>query len=274
MIDLDANHLLNLQTLVREGRGQQAHTSLPGGHVTRYRGQGLEPADLRAYCNGDDPRHIDRNATARTGRLQVRGFQAERDRTTLLIADFRPSMLWGTRRTLRSVATAEALCLIGWRTVAEGGRVGVLAVSAGDPVFVAPAPRTRSMVAVIGGLLRAHTTARARASVGDPPLSDTLELANRLAPRGAEIVLASSLDSRGPRFAEALAALDHRAAFSIIRVVDAFETDAPYVGYRFQTLSGHTGVATPPKCLPAEDTLPMRSAYYVAMPPEKQVSIA
>ena len=37
-----------------------------------------------------------------------RTFHAERDRTVILIADFRPSMLWGTRRTLRSVAAAEA----------------------------------------------------------------------------------------------------------------------------------------------------------------------
>ncbi|TXM93858.1 DUF58 domain-containing protein, partial [Methylobacterium sp. WL122] len=62
---------------------------------------------------GDDRRHIDRNATARTGILHVRTHHDERDRAVVLLADFRPSMLFGTRRALRSVAAAEALASLG-----------------------------------------------------------------------------------------------------------------------------------------------------------------
>ena len=120
MLTLDADHLIRLRALARTRTAPRSMTSLPGGFVTRTRGPGLEAADLRAFAEGDDPRHVDRNATARSGRLHVRTFQAERDRAVLLVADFRPSMLWGTRRTLRSIAAAEALCLIGWRAAAEG----------------------------------------------------------------------------------------------------------------------------------------------------------
>ena len=116
MIELLAKPLLDLRGLVQQSRGELAVTSLPGGLVTRMRGRGLETAELRAFAFGDDPRHLDRNATARTGQLQVRLFHAERDRTTILLADFRPSMLWGTRRTLRSIAAAEALAGIAART--------------------------------------------------------------------------------------------------------------------------------------------------------------
>ena len=181
MVTLDPDHLLRLRALARRREPPRSVTAMPGGFVTRARGQGLETADLRAFADGDDPRHIDRNATARSGRLQVRNFQAERDRALLLVADFRPSMLWGTRRTLRSIAAAEALSMIGWRAVTEGARVGLLAVSAGAQTFVRPRARDRAMVAVIGAMVEAHAAALSDAARPDPPLSATLELAHRLA---------------------------------------------------------------------------------------------
>ena len=75
---------------------------------------------MRLWSEGDDRRFIDRNATARTGELHVRTHHDERDRAVVLVADFRPSMLFGTRRALRSVAAAEALVLLGWRIVGDG----------------------------------------------------------------------------------------------------------------------------------------------------------
>jgi uncharacterized protein (DUF58 family) len=182
--------------------------------------------------------------------MQVRTFQAERDRTTLLIADFRPSMLWGTRRTLRSIAAAEALAMVGWRAVIEGGRIGVIAVSAGAPVFVAPRTRDRAMVAAIGALARCHAAAMDGAARHDPPLVKALELAYRLAPRGAAIVMATALDTCGEGFEDMARALNRRAPLSILRVVDAFEVDAPQAGYRFCTADGRSGTAPPPGAVP------------------------
>ncbi|MEL6217220.1 MAG: DUF58 domain-containing protein [Pseudomonadota bacterium] len=271
MIALEAEDLIRLRALVREGQGRQSHTGLPGGFVTRKRGPGLEIADLRAFHDGDDPRHIDRNATARSGKLQLRTFQAERDRTLMLLADFRPSMLWGTRRTLRSVAAAEALALAGWRAVADGGRVGALAVTAGEPVFVRPHAREAGMIAAIGGLLRGHRAALGHANAPEPPLADGLELARRLVPRGASVLLASALDTPGERFREAVQALRHRAQLSAIRIVDAFEDDAPSQRYRFATPAGRTGAGAPTAPAGyATAEFPDIALYRAALPPDRQ----
>ncbi|MEM8841497.1 MAG: DUF58 domain-containing protein [Pseudomonadota bacterium] len=277
MLTLDPDHLLRLRPLARRAAGAHAMTSLPGGFVTRRKGPGLETADLRAFTDGDDPRHIDRNATARSGRLQVRTFQAERDRTTLLIADFRPSMLWGTRRTLRSIAEAEALCLAGWHAVAEGGRAALLAVSATEPVFVPPQAHDRAMVAIIGAMARAHDAALRGSNQPDPPLGEALMLARRIAPRRAEVVLATGLDTPGPAFDEAVLALNQRTSFSVIRIVDAFETAAPRERYRFYTTSGLSGAALPPDQARAPDiqqaALTVAGIYQSAVPPDRQTSL-
>lgn len=237
---LDAGHLLRLRHLLRRQPGGRGATALPGGLVTRHRGRGLETADLRPFEIGDDPRHIDRNATARTGHPQVRTFHAERDRTTLMIADFRPTMLWGTRRVLRSIAAAERLCLAGWRAVAEGGRVSLIAVSAAPPVYVPPRGRERGMIGVIGGLVRAHEQAIAAARQGteDPPLAPALAMAERLAPRGADVLLASGMDTPGEAFASAARALGRRASLAILRIADPFEIAPPPGTYRYLVGAG------------------------------------
>ncbi|CAA2156919.1 hypothetical protein MBRA_02351 [Methylobacterium brachiatum] len=124
---------MGLRYLARRGAAPATRTlaGLPGGIVTKRRGRGSEPEDVRLWSEGDDRRFIDRNATARTGQLHVRTHHDERDRAVVLLADFRPSMLFGTRRALRSVAAAEALALLGWRVAADGGRVGLAVATAG-----------------------------------------------------------------------------------------------------------------------------------------------
>lgn len=274
MITLDPDHLLHLRGLARRTSSESPVTLLPGGFVTRAKGQGLEAADIRLFNYGDDPRHIDRNATARSGQMQVRTFQAERDRTLLLLADFRPSMLWGTRRTFRSIAAAEALAIVGWRAIAEGGRVGMLAVSAGEPVFSKPRARERSMVSLIGAMVRAHAAALDKANDIDPPLADALELADRLIPRGTEIVLATAFDTPGSTFDDTVKALGRRAKLSAIRIVDAFETKAPPLSYRFCTASGYSGVASRPEINHTDANDLISSTFQVALPPEEQVAFA
>ncbi|RVU17555.1 DUF58 domain-containing protein, partial [Methylobacterium oryzihabitans] len=129
-IALEAGALMGLRHLARRGAAPRtrALVGLPGGIVTRRRGRGSEPDDVRLWAEGDDVRHIDRNSTARTGQLHTRTHHEERDRAVVMLADFRPSMLFGTRRALRSVAAAEALALLGWRVAGDGGRVGLAVV--------------------------------------------------------------------------------------------------------------------------------------------------
>ncbi len=211
-VRLDSDTLIAMRTLALTDRSPETLAALPGGYATRRKGQGLELADIRPYVAGDDLRHLDRGATARTGRLHIRQFQEERDRVSLLVADFRPAMLWGLRRAFRSVAAAEVLSLLGWQSVEGGGRVGLLAVTAGAPVIVAPRGRSRGMLDVIGGLVAAHEQAMGLAAdgAGDPPLDQALLQAERIVPRGAELLIASGFDTLGPSFTARLDDLSRR----------------------------------------------------------------
>lgn len=209
----------------------------PGTTATRPRGQGHEIREIRPFAEGDDPRHLDAAATARTGALQVRSFHEDRDRTLMLIADFRRPMLWGTRR-LRSVAMAEALAVAGWQAVADGGSAGVAVLTDAGLLSEKPASRGRGMARVAGCLALGH--ARAVAAIGQPvrPLAPDLVRAARLAPRGATVLIASSLDDPGPGLDAALDGMRRRGALRLLLPLDPFEASPPGRSLPFRTDAG------------------------------------
>jgi len=240
-VSLDPDHLLRLRHLPTRAPVSMAtrHAPTPGQIATRRRGYGIEIDEIRMWVPGDDTRHLDRNATARTGAPHVRTFRDERQRTVLLVADFRPSMLFGTKRAFRSVAAAEALAFVGWRVSGEGGRVGLLTVGTDDPVFVHPTQGERAMMTVIAGMARAHRKALASEDVEEPALDGFMELGTRCLPRGGALVLATALERSGAGFERTARSLARRGALRIILVADAFE-QAPAPGiYPFITPEGH-----------------------------------
>ena len=242
-IRLSGAALMGLRHLARRGSAPATRTlaGLPGGIVTRRRGRGSEPEDVRLWSEGDDRRHIDRNSTARTGQLHVRTHHDERDRAVVLLADFRPSMLFGTRRTLRSVAAAEALALLGWRVAADGGRVGLAVAGVGEPTVLRPVGGERAMIAVTGALALAHARALDAGGLADPPLDALLGLAQSLLPSGGHLVIASALDAPGPDFDGLLTLLAERIAVRLILVSDAFERARPPGFYPFALSDGRRG---------------------------------
>ena len=233
--EIDVDQLLRLRHLALRmgGMSSAPRTNLPGGIVHKRRGRGLEVHDIRLWSEGDDIRHLDRNATARTGQPHVRTFRDERERRVLLVADFRPSMLFGTRRALRSVAGAEALALLGWRALAEGGRVGLAAATAQGARFVRAGRGTRAMVALIGEMAQAHRAAMAGAGIADPPLDRVLEEADTVAGSGGALILATALDTPGPDFDAIAARIARKRALIAVLVCDAFEQTPPPGAYPY-----------------------------------------
>ena len=242
-VDLDAGALLNLRHLAARLRlgANPPRSHLPGGIVHRRRGRGLEVHDVRMWMEGDDIRHLDRNVTARTGVPHVRTFRDERERTTLLVADFRPSMLFGTRRALRSVAAGEILALLGWRAMAEGGRVGLVAATPEATHFARLGRGARAMIGLVGEMALAHRTALQSRAIADRSLADTLADAEMLAGTGATICIATGLDAPGDAFDAAVSRLTRRHEVIFVLVADAFEQAPPAGAYPYVTGEGVGG---------------------------------
>jgi uncharacterized protein (DUF58 family) len=118
-----------------------------GAYHSRFKGRGMAFVESRSYAAGDDPRHIDWNATARrdggdrggmSSELFVKQFVEERELTVLLAVDLSGSMSTGSRaRTKRQVA-AEALALLAFSALRNNDKVGLVAFTDQIEVLVRP----------------------------------------------------------------------------------------------------------------------------------------
>ena len=241
-VDLDVEALLRLRGLAASMRGghKPPRSALPGALLHRRRGRGLELYDIRAWSEGDDMRHLDSNVTARMGTPHVRGFRDERERSVMLVVDFRPMMMFGTRRALRSIAAAEAMTMLAWRVIEEGGSIGLLVAAAEGARFLGRARGVRAMLSVIGELAAAHRDALANIETRDPPLAAILEGAEGLAGAGW-IVVATGLDAPGDAFDGVAERLARKRDLSIALIADRFELDPPRGAYPYRTNDDDAG---------------------------------
>lgn len=117
-------HLLRRMLRHRTAKG-----SLFGAYASRFRGRGLEPAEVRPYLDGDEYRAIDWKVTSRMGSLHVRSFHDERDHPLWLLQDTSASMAAGggphrLGEALCDAAILLALCAFEW-----GDPVGLIRFS-------------------------------------------------------------------------------------------------------------------------------------------------
>ena len=103
--------------------------AIEGGHVSPYKGRGVEFDESRPYQPGDDLRTIDWRVTARTGKPHTKVFREERNRPVFVWLDLRRPMLFATRGAFKGVRAAEIAALVAWSAVANGDRLGGLVFS-------------------------------------------------------------------------------------------------------------------------------------------------
>jgi len=82
--------------------------AIEGGHVSPYKGRGVEFDESRPYQPGDDLRTMDWRVTARTGKPHTKVFREERNRPVFVWLDLRRPMLFATRGAYKGVRAAEA----------------------------------------------------------------------------------------------------------------------------------------------------------------------
>lgn len=191
-------------------RARRAAAGLAAGsYATAFRGAGMEFEESRPYVAGDDLRHVDWSATARTGEPWLKRFREERDQILLLLLDVSASMAFGSAGRSKAEHAAHAAALLAAAATGAGDRVGLVAFA--ERVVCEQGPRRGD--AHLFGLVRAATLCAA-APAGGTDLGTALSRVPVLAPHRAVVVLLSDL--REPAFEEAAAARGARAAFVAI----------------------------------------------------------
>jgi uncharacterized protein (DUF58 family) len=203
-----------------------AHT-MPGDRRAAGVGLGVELAQLRPYVVGDDVRHIDPAATARTGGVpHVRVHVPERALTTWIVLDVSPSMAFGTTLRLKADVAEGVTLVFGRLGIRRAGSVGMLVFGAGTPRVLPPRGSKPGMVA----LRRTLGEGVVPDGHHEPgALADALLRAGRLAGQpGLVVVISDFRDQRG--WERSLGSLRVRHSVIAVEVSDPRELEVPAVG--------------------------------------------
>jgi uncharacterized protein (DUF58 family) len=198
-----------------------------GGHLSRFRGRGMEFDESRVYQPGDDPRNMDWRVTARSAQPHVKLFREERERPVWLVVDRGPGMRFGSRLAFKSVVAARAAALLAWAAVGQGDRVGGLVFDENASLTRPPAPGQRGVLPLLGALAGAGVTA---AGPGRSSLAEAARELPSLVRPGSLLVMLSDFAGLDPADGAWLARLARSSEVLLVFVFDPLEAAPPPPG--------------------------------------------
>jgi uncharacterized protein (DUF58 family) len=196
-IHLTAAELISLRPrchALRLPMRQAAASALAGAYRSRFRGRGVDFLESRNYQPGDDIRNMDWRVTARTGKPHTKVFQEERERPVLVVMDASPSLYFGTRTRLKSVAAGQLAAAVAWSAVRRGDRIGGFLFAPGKHRELRPAGGRRGAMRMIQGLVDWLEPSADPAQVSEP-LSAALERVRHAVRPGSLVVIISDFFS-------------------------------------------------------------------------------
>ncbi|MCA9412013.1 MAG: DUF58 domain-containing protein [Candidatus Omnitrophica bacterium] len=98
---------------------------LSGQHSSRQFGQNIEFSDYREYVPGDDLRHIDWRAYARSDRYYIKRFEAETAVRACIMLDVSKSMLYGEGDQHKMQYSADLAAAIATLLISQKDSVGL-----------------------------------------------------------------------------------------------------------------------------------------------------
>ncbi len=209
--------------------------------MSAARGHGLEFADLRPYQAGDDIRHMDWRATARTGKPTTKVFLEDRQRTLHLIVDRHPGMWFGTRGDLKATVAARLAALHAFAALDAGDTVSATIIDRIEHHY----PSTRTLQGVLS-LLRAVCAPADSPAVPIPSgrrPHQLLRHLTRAVARRSTVVIVSDFSWFDATLVGLLAQLARDHDVTALRVVDPAEQHLADVGL-IRFVSPVSGIAT------------------------------
>ena len=212
-----------------------------GDFASISRGSGFDLVHLSPYQPGDDIRRIDWHATARSGELQVRQLQEDRELTCWLVADLSASQDAGFGPANKRDLLLRTATLIVQSLSGRGNRIGLWIDDGRDAIALCMPPRSGSAHRLqLLERLRAH---RAPRPAQPSQLSRLFsQVSGTLKRRSLVIVLSDLLthEDSATHWQPRLAALAARHDVIVIQLEDPSEWALPEDGH-FMVEDAETG---------------------------------
>ena len=116
-LSVSLEELMNMRRYLAYIKGKkrkQTFSCQAGDIKSAFKGRGMEFEEIRAYNYGDDVRDIDWRVTARKEIPYTKLYAEEKDHQIYVWLDLSASMLFGSKKELKSVSASKIAALLGW----------------------------------------------------------------------------------------------------------------------------------------------------------------
>jgi uncharacterized protein (DUF58 family) len=210
-----------------------------GGHLSRFKGRGVEFDESRPYEEGDDLRTIDWRVTARTGKPYTKVFREERDRPVIVWLDLRMPMLFATHGAFKAVRASQTAALIAWSSVAHGDRLGGLVFSEGEHLELRPKLGRSAALRFFRALAEPERWDHEATRADDDGERALLRL-TRVARPGSLVFMLSDFRNLGPSAERHIRQLARHCEVFLVHFYDPIERELPPPGRYRVTAAGRT----------------------------------
>lgn len=210
-------------------------TSYQAGDIrSAFKGRGMELEEVRAYGYGDDVRDIDWRVTARKGDVYTKVFAEEKDREVYAVLDLSPYMVFGTKKELKSVSAAKLAALLGWQSLLNKDRFGLILFDGKNSRFFKPQNNQRNLMAIFKAIADASmATLQEPTETGEDNISDLsvpLQFLQYNLKSKAQIFIISNYNHISDDTKKTVVALNRRCRVYCVNVYDLLEESAPEDG--------------------------------------------
>lgn len=225
------DELLGLRAISKDidlaGR-KPSHAAMEGSVRTRYRGRGMEFAEVRPYQAGDDIRTIDWRVTARMQSPYTKLFQEERERPIFVMVDQRSPMFFGSRTVFKSVYAAQFAAMVAWSAQYNNDRIGALVFGDREQADIRARRGKYAVLELLNRLVTFNHQLTSPISGTNPiDLKTMITETRRIARPGSLVILLSDFHDSSPACAEPLAMLTKRSDVMAMHIYDPLEQQLP-----------------------------------------------
>ncbi len=218
-----------------------------GPYRSRFRGRGMEFAEVRAYQAGDDVRSIDWRVTARRGKVHTKLFHEEQERPVLLAIDYRRPMFFATRGCFKAVQVSRLAALLAWQALDRGDRIGAFIFSEQRHQELRPKSGKAAVLQLLRQLVEDPAWQRPPHRPFEPrqSLAATLQRLHRVARPGSLILLLSDFARWDQAVEKQLTLLGRHCELGLMHCYDPLEKELPAAGmYRVSNGAADLTIAT------------------------------
>ncbi len=195
---------------------------MAGEYQSAFKGRGMEFDMVREYYEGDEPRLIDWNVTARMGHPYVRSYVEERELTIMFLVDISASGVFGSVEYFKKEVAAELCAVLALNAIKKNDKVGLLLFSDQIELYVPPKKGKTHVLRIIRELLFLKPKHKGTS------IRSALEFFRRMQKKRVVLFLVSDFLDQG--YFQSMNIINKKHDLVALEIVDPLEEQLPDIG--------------------------------------------